>query len=49
MNRFSTLAKLADSMLTTPSLPTWGSASAPVRPAPQQPAAGPVSIWGWGG
>lgn len=33
MNRFSTLAKLADSMLTTPGLPTWTTSPRPAASA----------------
>ena len=42
MNRFSTLAKLADSMLTTPWLQTWTASTRPASSsAPATPAGSP--------
>jgi hypothetical protein len=42
-----TIAKVLESMLSKPAIPTWDTTR---HPAPTLPAQlGPTQIWGWGG
>jgi hypothetical protein len=42
-----TIAKVLESMLSKPAIPTWDTPRPSVQPLPSQ--VGPTQMWGWGG